>query len=152
MIRNGKNKQIFPLCGVDLVGAPTEMVFYPGIYSLCFRNENARSVPVVVWFDLNHEPNAPDFPVVNNGPIVKGSRDEIRHDMQLIRRSINQIESMFYHIEKNQILSENHSDNRYLLLSYAHMRIAVIYIFEICLLLGVTVGQILVVKTWFWRR
>ncbi len=152
MIRNGKNKQVFPLGDDDLAGDPTKMVFCPGIYSLCFRNENTRSRPVVVWFDLNYEPNAEDFPVVNSGTIKKGSRAEIRHDMELIRRLINKIESEFYHLEKNQMLSGKQSDNRYLLLSYVHMKIAFIYIFEIFLFLGATVGQILVVKTWFRRR
>ncbi len=125
------------------------MDFQPGMYSLCLRNENVKSEPAVVWFGLNHKPNAESLPAFNAG---NDSKDRAQHDLQVIRALINRIESAFYRLEKNQVLSGKQSENRYFVLTHVHVRLAFLYIFEICLFGGVAVLQILVVKTWFLRR
>ncbi len=124
-----------------------------GIYSICFRNENAKSGAVVIWFDVNpHDGSRKILPATENGTLIKGSHEETRHDLRLVRNLINNIEWVFYDLEKEHVLLGKKTYSRYVLLDYLQMRIAFIYIFEIFLFLGVTVGQILVVKTWFRRR
>ncbi len=135
-------------------GRILEMYFsLPGIYSLCFQNKNAKSGAVVIWFDVNpHDSALRVLPGSDNVILIKGSHEETRHDIQLVRELMNKIEWVFYGLEKKQVLLGIKANSRCRLLSYVHMEIAFIYIFEICLFLGVTVGQILVVKTWFRRR
>ncbi len=170
MIRNGIKKQVKSLMDTPPypVGS-TQWKRYlsPGMYSLCFRNRSTRPETVILWFDVNPRLDTlMSFTGIYDKDKLRTKEDHLlpksgdspqddsqKHDdLERVRLLINKIELEFYDLEKKQLLRGKHAEHQYSVLSYVNTQIAFIYVFEICLFLGVTIGQILIVKTWFRRR